>query len=160
MRSECQFFMAEKDEEEFVDYATLTHSIRVTGEGHITDFQGSHGDIQFLRSQRLGSVLIAGRIALATTDLDGHSVYPDSAPALERIYKQMRRWLQTRYCNRLVCYSEFFPVGQRKVQPARMFWLGPHAQRWLETEPLAVLRQFRDGRVIFDLETRYDTTVV
>ncbi|MEW6305801.1 MAG: hypothetical protein AB1705_20170 [Verrucomicrobiota bacterium] len=152
--------MAERDDEEFVDYATRTHSIRVTGDGSIADFQCSHGDIQFLRSQRFGGILTAGRIALATTDLDGHGLYPDSASALVRIYKQMRRWLQTRYCNRLVCYSEFFPVGQRKVQPARMFWLGPHAKSWLEKEPDSVLRQFRDGRVIFDLETRYDTTVV
>ncbi len=152
--------MAESDDQEFVDYATSTHDVRVTGERHVTDFECAHGKIQFLRSQRFDMVLTAGRIALATTDRDGHSLYPDSAPALERIYKQMRRWLQARYSNRLVCYSEFFPVGQRKVQGARMFWLGPHAASWLTAEPHAVLRQFRDGRVIFDFETRYDATVV
>lgn len=152
--------MTEGDEQEFVEYVTRTHGVSVTGEGHIADFECAHGRIQFLRSQRFDLVLTAGRIALATTDRDGHSLCPDSAPALERIYKQMRRWLQTRYNNRLVCYSEFFPVGLRKVQPARMFWLGPQAQRWLDTEPHALLRQFRDGRVVFVLETEYETPVV
>ena len=158
MRSECQFFMASQDEREFVVHATSVHQLHVTGDTHIVSLRCSFGDIQFERSQQFDSILTAGRVALATTGLDRESLVPsDTAPHLERVYRQLRRWLQTRYNNDLVCYSEFFPVGQRKVDRVRSFWLGPHAQQWLETSAGAVLRQFRTGRVIFDFAHKHQT---
>jgi hypothetical protein len=149
MRSECQFFMASEDEAEFLAHATTAHPLAISGEGHIAALTCSLGSIQFLRSQRFGSMLTAGRIAIATTGLDGESLVPESDSELERIYRQLRRWLQKRYTNDLVAYSEAFPAGQRKVVRYPSFWLAPHARNWVLSHSDAVLRQFRTGAVVF-----------
>ncbi len=149
MRSECQFFMCAEDEAEFITHATTSHPITYTCEGRIAAFDSPLGSIQFLRSYLHGSILTAGRIALATTGLSGECLFPGTAPELERIYRQLRRWLQKHYTNDLVAYSEAFPIGQRKVVRYPSFWLGPHSRTWLLTHPGAVLRQFHTGAVVF-----------
>ena len=150
MRSECQFFMSVQDEREFVEQAASAHSLAVAGEGHAAALIGPLGPIQFLRSELFGSTLTAGRIALATVGLDGEPLLSEeAAPRLERIFRQLRRWLQTRYTNDLVAFSEALPPEQRKVIRYPSFWLGPDARRWHSTHPDATLRQFRTGAVVF-----------
>ncbi len=149
MRSECQFFMSAEDEAEFIAHATTAHPLNLSSEGTISALFCSHGSIQFLRSQRYGSTLTAGRIALATTGLDGECLFPDTAPSLERIYRQLRRWLQKHYTNDLVAYSEALPLERRKVVRYPSFWLAPHARSWLLSHADAVLRQFLTGTVVF-----------
>lgn len=150
MRSECQFFMSSQDESQFVAHATSTDSITVTGNGAIAALTSPFGSIQFCRSELFGSTLTAGRIALATTGLDGEPLLPvDNASSLERIYKQLRRWLQTRYTNDLVAYNESFPPEQRKVVRYPSIWLGPDARNWISSHADAKLRQFRTGHVVF-----------
>jgi hypothetical protein len=152
MRSECQFFMTPDDEAEFLAHAASTYQLGVTGTGLVCSLGASSGFIQYETSERFDLLLTAGRIALTTTGLDREPLFqPESAAVLERAYKGLRRWLQARYTNDLVGYSEFFPVGQRKVAPVRYFWLGPHARAWLLHHPGAVLRQFRTGRVVLQL---------
>ena len=142
--------MMPDDEAEFLAHAASTYHLGVTGTGFVRSLSGSSGSIQYEPGERFDSLVTAGRIALATTGLDREPLFqPESAAVLERAYRGLRRWLQARYINDLVCYSEFFPVGQRKVSPARSFWLGPHARAWLLHHPGAVLRQFRTGAVVF-----------
>ncbi len=160
MRSECQFFMASEDEAEFLAHATAAHSLTVSGEGHIAALTCSLGSIQFLRSQRFDSTLTAGRIALATTGLDKESLVPESASELERIYRQLRRWLQKRCTNDLVAYSESLSPEQRKVVRYPSFWLAPHARSWLLNHSDAVLRQFRTGAVVFKPSPSHATGIV
>lgn len=141
--------MAPEDEAEFLAHATTAHPLTVSGESHIAALTCSLGSIQFLRSQRFGSTLTAGRIALATTGLDGENLVPESASELERIYRQLRRWLQKRYTNDLLAYNESLSPEQRKVVQYPSFWLAPHARSWLLNHSDAVLRQFRTGAVVF-----------
>jgi hypothetical protein len=149
MRSECKFFMASEDEVEFLAHASTAHPLAISGDGHISALTCSLGSIQFIRSQRFGGTLTAGRVALATTGLDGESLFPASASELERIYRQLRRWLQKRYTNDLVAYSESLPPEQRKVVRYPSFWLAPYARSCLLSHSDAVLRQFRIGAVLF-----------
>lgn len=150
MRSECQFFMSVQDEREFIEHAASTHSLAVAGRGHVAALTGPLGSIQFLRSELIGSTLTAGRIALATVGLDVEPLLSEgAAPRLERIFRQLRHWLQTRYTNDLVAFSEALPPEQRKVIRYPSFWLGPDARRWLLSHPDATLRQFRTVAVIF-----------
>ena len=149
MCSECQFFMSSEDEAEFLAHATTAHPLTVSGQGHIAALTCSIGSIQFLRSQRFDSTLTAGRIALETTGLDSDSLVAESNLELERIYRQLRRWLQKRYTNDLVAYNESLPPDQRTVVRYPRFWLAPYARSWLLNHSNAVLRQFRTGTVVF-----------
>jgi hypothetical protein len=130
MRSQCRFFMSPEDEAEFIAYASIACSLSVSGEGRIAELSCSLGTIQFLRSQRFGSTLTLGRIALVTT-----------ASGLEGIYRQLRRWLQKHYTNDLVTYNESFPPDSRKTVRCPSIWLAPHARIWLLSHSDAVLRQ-------------------
>lgn len=160
MRSECQFFMAPEDEAEFLAHATTAHPLTVSGEGHIAALTCSLGSIQFLRSQRFDSTLTAGRIALATTGLDGESLVPESASELERLYRQLRRWLQKRYTNDLVAFNESFPPEHRKTVRYPSVWLAPHARSWLVSHSDAELRQFHTGFVVFIPSPSHATRIV
>jgi hypothetical protein len=152
--------MDPEDEAEFLAHATTAHPLTVTGDCDIAALTCSLGSIQFLRSQRFDCTLTAGRIALATTGLDGESLVPESASELERIYRQLRRWLQKRYTNDLVAYSESLPPEKRKVVRYPSFWLAPHARSWLLNHSDAVLRQFRNGTVVFTPSSSHATGIV
>ena len=156
MRSECQFFMRPEDERVFLEFATGDLNLRFAGSGSIASLESDFGSIQFLRSEQFGMTLTSGRIAIATT---GFSLEYDSvnAPKLEKAYSTLRRWVQARYSNKLVCYSEYFPEGQRVTNKTRVFWLGPHEKGWLQTEPTSELRQFHTGAVVFKIEGQQAT---
>ena len=159
MRSECQFFMSREDEAAFVAHATTAHSLVVNGDGVVAVLECSLGSIQLLRSVRFGDTLTAGRIALATTGLDGENPVQESASELERIYRQLCRWMKKHYTNDLVAYSESLPPDQRKIIRYPNFWLGPHARSWLLSHTGAALRQFLTGAVVFTLRSSDPTGV-
>ena len=154
LRSECQFFMHPEDEAEFLAHASARHALSVVGEGGSACLVGPQGSVQFLRSHLSETAISAGRIAIATTGLDGECLFPETSEELERAYRELRRWLQKRYSNDLVCFNECAPLEQRVVAPCRNVWLGPHTLHWLETMPGANLRQFIDGPVIFSPASR------
>ena len=84
MRSELQFFMHPDDEKEF-EKRLETISGLVIERGSSFDRLVVGGVwIQYQRSTFDGNVLVAGRIAIATTGLVGEELSADPAPAERR----------------------------------------------------------------------------
>ena len=148
MRSEVQFFMAPEDEASFLEFAREKHGLSVQGEWLVGDACPECG-IQFQPSRIFDNDLTAGRISLATTDLDGNDRFQNETAALEKAYRSLRRHLQKTYSNKLAAYTD----GQASKYVYRNLWLGPFARSWLDNTPEAYLRQFRGHRSVFVPET-------
>jgi hypothetical protein len=142
------------DEAEFLKFASGSLGLQVTPGTHHSFLQCPSGQIGFERCRSNGNTLISGRIALATTDRGGFCEDPANAAQIERVYKQLRRWLQKVCTNDLVCYNDCMPEHERKTIRVPMFWIGPKARIWLLENPHAELRQFTTGAVVFDIESR------
>lgn len=148
MRSECQLFMQRAHEQAFLRHARA-FGLGLVGEDWICELQSGHGNIQFLRSRLFETTLTAGRIAVAS----------ESAPRC-RSYRNLRRWVQTRYNNDVVCYGQNEPPAERRVLAIRRMWLGPHAEAWLRETPGAQLRQVKGASVVVALGHRVDADAV
>ncbi len=90
--------------------------------------------------------LVSGRIAIATTDLDGNIIRPRTADAVHRNYNALRRFIKKHYANNLVCFHQDDPED---AIDAREFWLGPEAAKWLGSGKRRVLKQFADDLGVF-----------
>ena len=105
------------------------------------------GFIQYQRSQLMEGVLSAGRIAIATTDLNGNTNFSNSKE-IEVIYKKLRRWLKKRCINSLVCFNEQF--DNTTLQPVKTLWVAPSALDRCKNGKVK-LKQFHSGFVVFKL---------
>jgi hypothetical protein len=147
MRSEFQFFMAIKDQEDFLDFAgqyihKIDKSPKIFWKLFIEDCY-----IQFEPSRKQDVDLISGRIAIATHGLDKEPTCHNGEEA-EKVYKKFRYWLKIRYSNKLSCHNIHKPESK---QVSKHFWIGPNAVKWKQNNS-GFLKQFPNGFVLFEIE--------
>jgi hypothetical protein len=95
------------------------------------------GTIQFLRSRLIASVLLEGRLAINTD-----SQPPERAEAVERRYRNLRKFVQRRYRKGVLRWRNPrlpspSPVDRsaNPSKPDTSLWLGPAAAQWLQEDP-------------------------
>jgi hypothetical protein len=135
--------MALEDEVEFLDFARSKFGLSADDQWLVSPTCPREG-IQFLRSQRFGEELTAGRISLAT-HYGGVTRFTDEAPVLEKTYLALRRYIQKNFSNKLAAFKD----GERSKFTYRNLWLGPHAHTWLIAQPEGLLKQGRGSRSNF-----------
>lgn len=95
--------------------------------------------IQFLRSgfQHNEPFLFEGRIAVATTEQGTKETAMGWVQSVEERYKNLRKWIRKRCQNDVLIYQNTdlprSPTNPCKV--AADIWIGPHALKWLESNP-------------------------
>jgi hypothetical protein len=145
MRSEFQFFMTAKDQEEFLEFAVLyIHKIDKTPKIYWKLFIGDCF-IQFDPGRIHNGDLISGRIAIATHGLDNEPICEHRAEA-EKIYIKFRNWLKKTYTNKLTCRNIYRPESS---QLSKHLWVGPDAEKWKQDNE-GTLKQIPDGFVVFE----------
>ncbi len=147
MRSEFQYFMNQEDHTAFDEHILSIEGVSIKLGEHFDEVCLDDGFIQYERSQFINGVLTAGRIAIASTDLEGCSNI-SSHEEIESLYKKLRRWLKKKSHNKLVCYNE--KLKEPTTQPIKNFWLAPSAEVELK-ESGVKLKQFESGNVAFKL---------
>ncbi|WP_444904246.1 hypothetical protein ACJJIU_03845 [Microbulbifer sp. CnH-101-E] len=147
MRSEFQYFMNQDDHAVFDEYLRSIDGVSIKQGKHFDEILLDDGFIQYERSLLEDRVLTSGRIAIASTDLDGAYNF-SSHQAVESLYKKLRNWLKKRSVNSLVCFNE--KSENPTTQAVKSFWLGPGAEATLN-DPAIKLKQFKSGNVVFKL---------
>ena len=147
MRSEFQYFMSKDDHAAFDDHIRSIDGVSIKSGKHFDEILFGDGFIQYERSFLENDVLTSGRIAIASTDLDGAYNF-SSHQAVESLYKKLRSWLKKRSINSLVCYNE--KSEEPTFQAVKNFWLVTGAETALK-ESTIKLKQFKSGNVVFKL---------
>ncbi len=145
MRSEFQFFMVAKDQEDFFEFVDpfidkIDKSLKSYWKLLIGDCY-----IQFIPCQIQDGDLIAGRIAIATHGLDKELTCANGIEA-EKIYKKSRNWLKKRYTNKLTCRNIHKPENR---QVSKHLWIGANAKIWKQNNK-GLLKQIPGGFVVFE----------
>jgi len=138
------------NDEDHASFDELLHSIPGISIKHGKSYDEillSDGFVQYQRSELINNVLTAGRIAIATTDLDGEYNFT-SHQEIEKLYKKLRNWLKKRSLNALICFNE--QLGENTTQPVKNFWLCNGAESQVKTQGIK-LKQFESGNVVFKL---------
>ena len=146
MRSEFQYFMSDDDHSRFDEFLTKFANIKIVSGNSFDEIHLLDGSIQYVRSAQIGTVITSGRIAIATTDLDGNRNY-DSYPEVEKLYRSLRNWLKKRSTNKLVCFNE--KIGRNSMKPVKNIWLCEGAAQKIERENLQ-LKQILTAAVVFE----------
>ena len=92
--------MSDDDHSRFDEFLTKFANIKIVSGNSFDEIHLLDGSIQYVRSAQIGTVITSGRIAIATTDLDGNRNY-DSYPEVEKLYRSLRNWLKKRSTNKL-----------------------------------------------------------
>ncbi len=147
MRSEFQYFMNQEDHAAFDEHLHSIDGVSIRQGEHFDEILLDDGFIQYERSQLEDAILTSGRIAIASTDLDGAYNF-SSHQAVEALYKKLRNWLKKRSINSLVCYNE--KLKNPSPQSVKNFWLGAGAKAALHNSAIK-LKQFKSGNAVFKL---------
>lgn len=145
MRSEFQYFMNQDDHAAFDDHLLSIDGVSLKQGKLFDEILFDDGFIQYQRSILEDGILTSGRIAIASTDLEGSYNF-SSHQAVEALYKKLRNWLKKRSINTLVCYNE--KSENHAVQAVKNFWLVTGAEALLN-ESAIKLKQFKSGNVVF-----------
>jgi hypothetical protein len=147
MRSEFQYFMNQDDHSTFDKHLMSIDGVSIKLGDHFDEIRLNDGFIQYVRSNLENGILTSGRIAIASTDLDGCFNF-SSHEAVETLYKKLRNWLKKHSVNTLVCYNE--KSKEPATQAVKNFWLSSGAENELK-ESAIKLKQFKSGNVVFKL---------
>lgn len=147
MRSEFQYFMNQDDHVAFDNHLLSIDGVSIKHRKHFDEILFDDGFIQYQRSILEDGILTSGRIAIASTDLEGSYNF-SSHQAVEALYKKIRSWLKKRSVNTLVCYNE--KSEKPAAQTVKNFWLLTGAEAMLN-ESAIKLKQFKSGNVVFNL---------
>ena len=147
MRSEFQFFMNNEDHSLFDEFISKIDGVEIKTGQFFDDIYLLDGKIQYERSKLDNGVLSAGRIAIATTDLDGNYNFSSFAE-IEKLYKKLRNWLKKRSINNLVCFNE--SLDSTVVVPTKNFWVAKGALNNLKASEIK-FKQFHSASVVFKL---------
>ena len=147
MRSEFQHFMSLEDHEAFDNHLRSIDGVIIKPGKHFDEIIFIDGLIQYQRSALEDGILTSGRIAIASTELDGSYNF-SSHQEIEHLYKNLRKWLKKRSINTLVCYNE--KSEEHIVQVVKNFWLATGAEAALKASTIK-LKQFKSGNVAFKL---------
>lgn len=139
--------MSQDDHAAFDDHLRSIDGVSIKKGKHFDEILFEDGFIQYERSLLEDGILTSGRIAIASTDLDGSYNF-SLHEAVESLYKQLRSWLKKRSINSLVCYNE--KSERPAVQAVKNFWLATGAEATLNESSIK-LKQFKSGSVVFKL---------
>ena len=145
MRSEFQYFMNQDDHAAFDNHLLSIDGVSLKQGKLFDEILFDDGFIQYQRSIFEDGILTSGRIAIASTALDGSYSF-SSHQTVEALYKKLRSWLKKRSINTLVCYNE--ESENHAVQAVKNFWLVTGAEALLN-ESAIKLKQFKSGNVVF-----------
>ena len=131
MESEIQFFMTEKDQTEFFDYAkTLLDAIgQINNQEHST-FHIGNCEMVFTPSRLEHRTLYAGRLRMNTIDKDGQACNKENQA--KKVYRQLKKWIKKHYWSRLAFLDK---NKKNKLTPSRAYFLGADAKKWKDTNP-------------------------
>jgi hypothetical protein len=112
--------------------------------------QSEFATIQFLRSQKLDSILTEGRFAVSTDPL-----LQLSAHGVQQRFRQLSRIIKKSYKNGVLRWrNPKAPEGPaspaRSANPSKpdtSLWIGPAASQWLTADPERRVKQFLTGHV-------------
>ena len=147
MRSEFQYFMSDNDHSLFDDYVLSFPSVSIKKGKSYDEILLLDGFIQYDRSNLSNGILTSGRIAIASTDLDGQLNFEEH-DEIEKLYKKLRNWLKKRCINKLVCFNE--NIGESTLQPVKNFWLCEGAAEIVKSQNIK-LKQFVSTYAVFKL---------
>lgn len=147
MRSEFQYFMSQDDHAAFDNHLLSIDGVSLKQGEHFDEILFDDGFIQYQRSILEDGILTAGRIAIASIDLEGSYNF-SSHQAVDALYKKLRNWLKKRSINTLVCYNE--KSENPVAQTVKNFWLLTGAEAML-SESAIKLKQLKSGNVVFNL---------
>ncbi|WP_374917116.1 hypothetical protein [Shewanella seohaensis] len=145
MRSELQYFMNQDDHAAFDNHLLSIDGVSLKQGKLFDEILFDDGFIQYQRSILEDGILTSGRIAIASTALDGSYNF-SSHQAVEALYKKLRSWIKTRSINTMVCYND--NLEKQTVQAVNNLWLATGAEAMVN-ESAIKLKQFRSGNVVF-----------
>lgn len=145
MDAEIQFFMTEKDESDFLDFArTLVDSI----DKNSIPLRLILGDCEllFTPSSLEENTLFTGKleIRLGKAELN----YKDLERA-KSAFRKLRNKIKKSYWSRLAYLDK---NKNDKLTPSRVHWLGADAKKWKEADPEKhILKLSKTSWMVFDI---------
>ena len=139
--------MSPEDHEAFDDHLRSIDGVIIKPGKNFDKILFTDGFIQYQRSALEDGILTSGRIAIASTELDGTYNF-SSHQEVENLYKKLRSWLKKRSINTLVCYNE--KSEEHTVQVVKNFWLATGAEAALKASTIK-LKQFQSSNTAFRL---------
>jgi len=145
MDAEIQFFMTQKDQADFLDFATTIVDETIQNKN---DYHLIVGDcaLHLVPSEQEEEIIYAGRleIRLGQAELP----YQDLERA-KSTFRKLRNWIKKNYWSRLAYLNK---NKKNKLTPTRVHWLGPEAKRWKESDPdKHVLKLSKTSWMQFDI---------
>ena len=147
MRSEFQYFMSAEDHSALDKLLNGIGGVELKSGENYDEILYLDGFIQYARSELIDGVLTGGRIAIASTDLDG-TYNCESYIEVEKLYKKLRNWLKKRSTNKLLCFNE--KIGRGTIMPVKNFWLCKGAEELVRANEVR-LKQFNSTYAVFEL---------
>ena len=147
MRSEFQYFMSDSDHAEFDEFILSFPGVTIKTGKSYDEIILLDGFVQYDRSNLSDGILTSGRIAIATTDLDGNLNFT-SDKEIEHLYKELRKWLKKKSTNKLACFNE--KMGESTLQPTKNFWLCEGAEEMKKSHNIK-LKQYVSTHAVFKL---------
>jgi len=139
--------MSENDHSLFDEYVLSFSGVSIKNSKGFYEILLLDGFIQYERSKLSNGILTSGRVAIATTDLDGQLNF-EAYDEIEELYKNLRNWLKKRCINKLVCCNE--KIGESTLQPVKNFWLCEGAAEIVKSGNIK-LKQFESTHTVFRL---------
>ncbi len=130
MESELQFFMTEKDQAVFFEYAeSLLDQISPSNDSsyvfHIGDCVMS-----FKPSPFENNTLFTGKLKMNTIDSEGQACAKEQQA--KKVYRQLKKWIKKNYWSRLAFLDK---NKKNKLTPSRAYFLGTDAKKWKDANP-------------------------
>lgn len=145
MDAEIQFFMTEKDESDFLDYAsTLVDRI----DKNSMPLRLIMGDCElfFTPSSLEENTLFAGKLEIRLSK--ARADFKDLERA-KSVFRKLRNKIKKNYWSRLAYLDK---NKNDKLTPSRVHWLGVEAKKWKEADPEKhVLKLSKTSWMVFEI---------
>ncbi len=128
MDAEIQFFMSEKDEEDFFDFASK-HVDNIERNDSTLYLLIDDCKLTFSASILERDILYKGLLEIRLNNVDA------SCKGIERAkstFRKLRNWIKKKYWSRLAYFNK---NKKDKLTPTRVHWLGPDAKKWKDSDP-------------------------
>ena len=146
MDAEIRFFMTDKDEAEFLQFANK-HIDEVI-ENNTLKQNFVIGDCELLYTPTIleDNIMYSGVLEIRIENSE--SACKDQLRA-NAAYKKCRNWLKKNYWSRLAYINK---TKKDKLMPTRIHWLAPDAKIWKEADPEQhILKLSKTSWMVFDI---------
>ncbi len=128
MESELQFFMTQKDQAVFLDFAKgLVDSVSIDRQENNRIYQLNMDDcsLVFTPSPTDENTLYAGKLNIKTEGCNGEE-------RSKKVYRKLRNWIKKHYWSRLAYLNV---KKNNTLTPSRAYWVGTDAKQWKDQDP-------------------------